>query len=615
MTVQLRIQLANAPYTSLSDQIVELQPNQWTQIQCSGQTPATDIFFQFRTIQTGTLWLDDASLTARGAPALQLPTNAVPRSYFGMHIKDPNTAWPPVDFGTERLWNTDTAWSTLEPQQGTYNFNGLDSRVATAQQHNADIVLALASTPQWASQRPTEYSSIGNCTLPNTSYPNCGGAAPPKSMQDWTDFVTAVAQRYQGKIHYYEIWNEPDLTNFFTGTPEDLFNMVKAAANALHAVDPTIQIISPPSSSSVGWLDRFLALGGAQYVNIIGFHFYATDNPEYMPIQIENVKYLMQQYKLSQPLWDTEAASGTSQTAAIPGAGFVARDYILNWAAGAERFMWYAWDNHDDYPGNGPLVQYDNTTITRAATAYAVVENWLTGSVMLSLSTDAQNTYTVQLQRADGSNAWIVWNPVQPQSFTIPQNWSIQRVQDDYGLSSDMQGVNTIQVAASPLLLEQTQPAIPTPPRPPLSSINPVNQTPAANADVYAGGDCSIAPYYGGNMGNVDAQTWMKFSNVTLPANLKSFTASIQTFSGVNAHLQVFVVGTPQSGCGLTNGGTLTGGTQIADLTVTPSSPQGFQGPFASEQTGVIANYPTGQHDVYILATGTIGNIGFIQFG
>jgi beta-glucosidase/6-phospho-beta-glucosidase/beta-galactosidase len=41
-------------------------------------------------------------------------------------------------------------------------------------------------------------------------------------MDYWRTFVRAVATRYKGQIEAYEIWNEPNLKMFWTGSVEQL---------------------------------------------------------------------------------------------------------------------------------------------------------------------------------------------------------------------------------------------------------------------------------------------------------------------------------------------------------------------------------------------------------
>ena len=36
------------------------------------------------------------------------------------------------------------------------------------------------------------------------------------STAKFHDFAIALAKRYKGRVHYYEVWNEPNLPWFFT---------------------------------------------------------------------------------------------------------------------------------------------------------------------------------------------------------------------------------------------------------------------------------------------------------------------------------------------------------------------------------------------------------------
>ena len=85
-----------------------------------------------------------------------------------------------------------------EPGKGQWHFENLDRSVALAEAHHASVLLTLGLTPRWASLAPKE----------NVGYVS-GYAAEPKDIEDWRVFVRTVATRYQGRIHAYEIWNEP----------------------------------------------------------------------------------------------------------------------------------------------------------------------------------------------------------------------------------------------------------------------------------------------------------------------------------------------------------------------------------------------------------------------
>ncbi len=42
-------------------------------------------------------------------------------------------------------------------------------------------------------------------------YEDLGDFGPPAKFKDFADFVVALAQRYKGRIRYYQIWNEPNI--------------------------------------------------------------------------------------------------------------------------------------------------------------------------------------------------------------------------------------------------------------------------------------------------------------------------------------------------------------------------------------------------------------------
>src|SRR5215468_5110882 len=139
---------------------------------------------------------------------LRASVQSLPAEFFGMHIHHAGAAtpWPEVPFSEWRLWDAYVAWPSLEPQKGKWHFETLDKYVALAEQHNVGILLPLGLSPQWASARPQEKSTY-----------QPGNAAEPRNLDDWRNYVKTVATRYKGRIHEYEIWNEPNLKLFWTG--------------------------------------------------------------------------------------------------------------------------------------------------------------------------------------------------------------------------------------------------------------------------------------------------------------------------------------------------------------------------------------------------------------
>jgi hypothetical protein len=263
-----------------------------------------------------------------------------------------------------------------------------------------------------------------------------------------------VTSRYKGHIQAYEIWNEPNLTDFWTGTTDQMLTLTKEASLIIRSVDPKATIVSPSATADYGipWLAEFLKKGGGQYVDVIGFHFYVNPHtllPEDMLPVIQHVHEVLADNGLAnKPVWNTE--TGWLEPAKFDSdelaAGFLARAFILSWAAGVQRFYWYAWDNQFT-----AIVTYKESarTITPAGSAYKIMEQWLVGTKIQSCTSTLEHTWTCQLNRS-GKNGWIVWNTQGNHKFDVPRAWRVASVtrllQDSHPLSGSSVDIGPVPV-------------------------------------------------------------------------------------------------------------------------------------------------------------------------
>lgn len=377
---------------------------------------------------------------------LRPPRAIVPDQLFGMHIHHAaeDTPWPSVPFSAWRLWDSGVGWNQLEPEKGKWNWSKLDRYVELAQLHNKEIVLPLGLTPRWASARPEE-SSI---------YNEKGIAAEPTNLFDWRNYVRQVATRYKGRITTYEIWNEPNDPKFFSGSAEAMLRLSKEAYFTLKSIDPNVRVVSPAATGKNGpaWLDRYLSLGGGEYADVMAYHFYVIPHdPEAMLPVIANVKEVLRRHGINKPLWNTETGwSAPKDMSAEMAASFVARSYILNWAAGVERLYWYAWDNYKWVSLR--MTKDDLATPTEAAHAYATVRDWMTGSRLDNCSR-SRHVWTCTLQREDGTSAWLLWSTSGETSFSIPADWSAVDMQTLNQRRQPLRADASVRLTGAPLMV------------------------------------------------------------------------------------------------------------------------------------------------------------------
>lgn len=113
-----------------------------------------------------------------------------------------------------------------------------------------------------------------------------GNITPPTSMDDWkgliTEFVRHLIARYgaaEVRTWYFEVWNEPDLGFFWSGTQAQYFELYKASVEAVKGVDPALKV-GGPATSKVQWIPAFLDYCAQNKlpVDFVSTHLYAGDN-------------------------------------------------------------------------------------------------------------------------------------------------------------------------------------------------------------------------------------------------------------------------------------------------------------------------------------------------
>jgi hypothetical protein len=151
------------------------------------------------------------------------------------------------------------------------------------------------------------------------------------------------------------------------------------------------------------------------------------------------------------PLWNTEA--GWLGPDFLPGeqqAAYVARAYVLNWAAGVSRYYWYAWESHKG--SQIELVRSDNASLTAAGNAYATVQRWLEGSVMKRCLTSENRNWICQIDK-NGAAEYVVWNEAETRSFRLSKDWRVSRVTQLDGSTNPIQG-DSVQIGIQPVLIQ-----------------------------------------------------------------------------------------------------------------------------------------------------------------
>lgn len=93
----------------------------------------------------------------------------------------------------------DLVWALVQPVRGVWDWSLYDALVDAADTEGLEILAILAYTPPWA----TDGTPL---------------AGVPRDVAEWEEFCFRAAERYGDRIRYWEIWNEPNLEQFWEGS-------------------------------------------------------------------------------------------------------------------------------------------------------------------------------------------------------------------------------------------------------------------------------------------------------------------------------------------------------------------------------------------------------------
>lgn len=405
----------------------------------------------------------------------------VPATLFDMHMTGGITGqepWPVDSFAGMRLWDSDVAWSQLNPGPGVYDWRLLNIWMNHAEQNDVDILYAFGRTPTWASSKPNDVDCAnepGSCDPPNDL--NSDGTGP---NLHWKNFVTAIATHSGGRIHYWEVWDEgPNKgtsgqgTGRWKGTIKQMIRMAQDARTIILSIDPTAVILAPSgditAQTDLTWFSQYFAAGGGRYADVMSFHGYVQGLkglpvPENLLTFVQKFRTLLNRYKLGKkPLWDTEGSWGVSSQSGLKDAdmqaGFVARFYLMHYMAKVARFYWYEWDN----TLAGTLWNPNTGVLLKPGIAYGTVyTDWMVGRTVAACSNKG-TVWTCGITGASGYQAQAVWDTSKSCSngkctyskYTVDPVYV--QYETVYGQINQITG-STVNIGYLPILLQNQNP-------------------------------------------------------------------------------------------------------------------------------------------------------------
>jgi N-acetylglucosamine-6-sulfatase len=421
-------------------------------------------------------------------PAAAQTATPIPPEFFSVSMINAKDL-PAVPMGT--IGHGDFAWQRIEQVKGTFDFTLFDAYVAAAQANGlvdaatntANVAITLAAgTPGWAVADKSTCGTTNGVSV-------C--TAPPDNFQDWKDFVTALLAHYNGTakphIRIYELWNEFNVSLWWTGTDAQLVALAQAAYPIVHA-DPNSILLTPSVAGPVGTasphsgvthMTSYLQAGGAAYADGGSFHGYVgaqnNVNPFPMPeddgtagctpfvtcygsivTKATQMRAVFDQTGLlGKPMYQTEGSWGNgtvtdsnTQTAWIT--RFTLLQAGLHSSLNLQLAAWFTWAQ----PAFGwGIIEDASGNPTAAGAAYREVYHWLVGATLAQPCTGGvDGTWTCSLTRPGGYVAKAAWNTKGNATYTPGPGYA--QVRDLTGPTTSIIAGASVAIGTKPVLIE-----------------------------------------------------------------------------------------------------------------------------------------------------------------
>jgi hypothetical protein len=209
-------------------------------------------------------------------------------------------------------------WSTIERAPGQYDFSYHDEFVAAAATHGITVLPILHNTPSFHRGR---------------SHPRY--SCPPKNNKTLAAYAQALVRRYGPRgtlwterpwlrklpLRSWQIWNEPNLTQYWCGGRPNARRYVKMLATvgkAIKRVDRKAHIVTaglPPSLLSTAvplakYVDQMYRAGAAKHFDSLAINSYAQDHKELGRLLRSVRKLMNKRGDRSGRIWITEMGWG-----------------------------------------------------------------------------------------------------------------------------------------------------------------------------------------------------------------------------------------------------------------------------------------------------------------
>lgn len=223
----------------------------------------------------------------------------------------------------------DFSWGATERSVGEYNFDGYDQLVASMAKRDIRCLFIFDYSNRLYDDGLSPHTDAGR-----------------KAFAKW---AAAAAKHFAGKNVIWEIWNEPNISQFWKPKPsaEDWAALALEVIPAVKQADPRAFIIGPASSTFPWPYFQVLADKGVlNKLDAVSVHPYRQNNPETVEKDYQRLRLLIDRHSDHYiPIVSGEwgFSTGWRNMSEEKQGQYLPREWLANLANDVNLSIWYDW--------------------------------------------------------------------------------------------------------------------------------------------------------------------------------------------------------------------------------------------------------------------------------
>jgi hypothetical protein len=317
-------------------------------------------------------------------------------------------------WGRNDLW-----WGQIETAPGMWDWDKCDSVVNAYLEHGIDLLAILCYDSAWSHDH---------------------SPATPEMRADYCEYARQMVRRYGARVPYWEIWNEPNLAEFWHPAPDlqNYIDLLRDAHAAIKGASPEAQVVGVCTSGvPLDFILPILDAGGGAWMDILSVHPYQVQRPTNFSPQLPHGQVRRLRDELDRrglwnlPIWITEEGWPTiAGNHLARQARYVTEFYTAMLASGlVQRIHWFNltdWGQPDLVSGGHfGLVEIDGTPKPSYAAYNNLIARLHDFDRVVDLSDPSTGRYRVRFHRPAGKDhgeehVTVLWSEQAPRLVEVP---------------------------------------------------------------------------------------------------------------------------------------------------------------------------------------------------